>query len=221
MLPERLRAGGASRSAARRSSPIPRCGRWARPALNLRAQARRHGIPSRISLSPLETQDGAFVFGGHAGTLTIGGLQKVVQAAMIEAEAANRWEESASGGDDHEIRHSLIERNHRICDPAPGRASYYRRRSHRLATLLKEAGTSLLAILERHPRHVKIRPAKMELESDSASTPESVADGAISMRLRSQAALKGLELRSELGAKPAELGPEATLCGYDRSCSIS
>ena len=171
---------------------------------------RRDGteFPVEISLSPLETEDGALVSAAVRDISDRRAADKIVQAAMIEAEAANRAKSAF-----------LAAMSHEICTPMNGIIGFATLlldgplypAQRRLATLLKEAGTSLLAILNDILDMSKIEAGKMELEFIPLH-PESVADGAISI-VRSQAA-EGAGAPVGIGAEPAKLGPR-------RSCAAA
>jgi PAS domain S-box-containing protein len=152
-------------------------------------------FPIEIALSAMQTGDGRLVSSSIRDISDRRAAEKVLADAKAEAEAANRAKSDFLASMSHEIRtplNGVIGGAELLLDsPLSGE-------QRRNATLLKDAGTALLAIINDILDLSKIEAGKLELEYLPMS-PAAVVDSAVAL-VRSQAAARRLELRVDLAA---------------------
>ena len=133
-------------------------------------------------------------------------MEARADAARQEAERANRAKSDFLAGMSHEMRTpmtSVIGMTDLLL------ASNLTIQQRRHATLLRDAGRTLLAIIDDLLDVSKIEAGKLELTRASLS-PSAIAEGALSV-VRPSAAAKGLELHCELATDvPASIEGDPT-----------
>jgi two-component system, sensor histidine kinase len=141
-----------------------------------------------------------------AGTWLLLRMEARADAARQEAERANRAKSDFLAGMSHEMRTpmtSVIGMTDLLLE------SNLTNQQRRHATLLRDAGRTLLSIIDDLLDVSKIEAGKLELTRVSLS-PSAIAEGALSV-VRPSAAAKGLELHYELASDvPASIEGDPT-----------